>query len=189
MPPADASIRSLLLTTAAGHLLLPKTVVAEILPYAAPARPPQPCPQWLLGSVDWRGHGIPLICIGRLLDAPLATAAEPVCNVVLKALGRQPAFTGYAIAVGTMPRSIKVRERSLAVGQEPAGWHPAMSCRLRVLDEPAWVPNLDYLERQLSRALAGSAATAAPVHVRSSAADAATGGHAEEHSGGYRPCR
>lgn len=54
--PDDASreIRGVLIQIEGGRLLLPNATVSEVLSYADP-EPIENAPDWILGSIRWRG--------------------------------------------------------------------------------------------------------------------------------------
>ena len=58
MPSERAVIHSQLNATQHRNLLLPNTAIAEIVRYAA-LQPVDNAPEWLLGTMRWRGLRIP----------------------------------------------------------------------------------------------------------------------------------
>ena len=50
---SERELRCLLVGFAGGRLLLPGTMIVEVLPYATPLRAPD-TPHWVLGSLLWR---------------------------------------------------------------------------------------------------------------------------------------
>ena len=48
-------------------LLLPTSVMAEVIDYQPP-RPTESAPPWLLGQVDWENRQVPVFCFGALIN-------------------------------------------------------------------------------------------------------------------------
>ena len=80
--PSD--IRGVLIQIAGGRLLLPNATVSEVLSFAPP-EPLEGAPDWILGSIRWRGWQLPLVAWARLSGS----APEEAGDLGSKALGSQ----------------------------------------------------------------------------------------------------
>ena len=81
-------IRSVLVQTAAGRLLLPNANVAEVLAWVRP-EPVENAPTWLLGRFEWHGWQVPLVSF-----APLAADYSRHSRT------KRAAFWGSALGYG-----------------------------------------------------------------------------------------
>ena len=146
MSEAGGEIYSLLVPLANGRLLLPRACVAEITGYQAPASMAG-APPWYLGLVQWNGRQIPLVSFEGLCrhSAPVVSARSRL--VVLHALGERVDAGAYAIVAQGFPQLVRVNAE--VIRPDPAYAVPESDpviCRVRMLNETPWIPDLDRLE-------------------------------------------
>ena len=146
MSEAGGEIYSLLVPLANGRLLLPRACVAEITGYQAPASMAG-APPWYLGSVQWTGRQIPLVSFEGLCrqSTPVVSARSRL--VVLHALGERVDAGAYAIVAQGFPQLVRVNAE--VIRPDPAYAVPESDpviCRVRMLNETPWIPDLDRLE-------------------------------------------
>ena len=60
-------LHCMLIPTDQEALLLPTSVMAEVIDYQPP-RAPEGAPPWLLGQVDWENRQVPVFCFGALIN-------------------------------------------------------------------------------------------------------------------------
>ncbi|HNO60057.1 MAG TPA: chemotaxis protein CheW, partial [Plasticicumulans sp.] len=77
----DRELRCLLIGFAGGRLLLPGSMVVEVLPHATPLRVAE-VPRWVLGSLLWRARTVPLLAIEPLVTGQPA-APGPRSRIVV----------------------------------------------------------------------------------------------------------
>lgn len=146
MSEAGGEIYSLLVPLANGRLLLPRACVAEITGYQAPASMAG-APPWYLGLVQWNGRQIPLVSFEGLCrqSTPVVSARSRL--VVLHALGERVDAGAYAIVAQGFPQLVRVNAE--VIRPDPAYAVPESDpviCRVRMLNETPWIPDLDRLE-------------------------------------------
>jgi len=147
------ALRGVVLPAGASDVLLPNAAVAEVLAYQPPHRLPD-TPPWLLGMLRWREREVPVVSLSAASDPPepavpgrrarLAVCFSPDGNPELPYLG--------LLCVGS-PRLARFAAETL----EPAAERPANPFVLHALtfaERPAWIPDLDALERAILDALA-----------------------------------
>lgn len=148
-----ATVRSLVVPLGSGSLLLPGTVVAEIVPFTEPERADGAAPDWLLGMVEWRAEHIPLISFEALCGEPLPQPSRTARIAVLKALGSGDALRYFGVLTQQIPRLLTVYEGGLeALDGEAAG--TAVAARVMANGEPVMIPDMDLLEQDLQALLA-----------------------------------
>ncbi len=128
------------------HLLLPNVSVAEILPWRRIKSWPE-APAWCLGLFGWRGETVPVIRFETLngqQSVPTSGRALLIMNRARHKTGR--AF--YGLAADGLPRLIHVSSDDLET--QSATLQPAEVAGIRVGSEMALIPNLSYIEEQLS---------------------------------------
>ena len=150
--PSD--IRAVLIQTEAARLLLPNATISEVLSYAAP-EPVDDAPEWLLGTIRWRGWRLPLVAFAPLIGQGEEQGGLGHKVVVLKSLGGQPTMPYFALLTRGFPRLVTVSPDRLeavdgADGQAGVGVRAHVSFN----DEPAVIPDIDGIELALRQALA-----------------------------------
>jgi len=152
---ASTAIRSLLLPMRKGVLVVPASVVEEVL-FAEPLDlPPPAAPEWLLGEVQLRQQAVPLLSFETLTgDAAEATPAT-VHAVVIKNLDADsdPAF--YAIRVASTPRVETLDTGTLQLAGDGQSDNPFIACRVIVEGEEGTLPDLDALVAVLQENFVG----------------------------------
>ena len=73
-------IHSQMLALSGDPLVLPNTAVAEIINYVEPT-PVKDAPDWLLGTLDWRGYRIPLLSLEQAGTSSRPTRARMACFI------------------------------------------------------------------------------------------------------------
>ena len=141
-------VRSLWIPLREVNMLLPHVAVAEVGSYRLPEEQPD-TPDWLLGTIDWRGQTIPVISLELLCGDELP--ANPVYSrlIILNSVRADSPVRHYAIVAAALPRSVLIDG---AVVDDFEGCQlPALHCRVYIGREQAVIPNLDYLEEVLEQ--------------------------------------
>jgi chemosensory pili system protein ChpC len=150
MPSETTVIHSQLIATENRSLLLPNTAVAEIVRYAEP-QPVDSAPDWLLGTIVWRGLRVPVLsyerAAGEVASAPDNTARIAILNGVHSGAALQ----FYAIVIRSNPRLLKVVRDDLR--KDGGGDRDKFQLQQVVVrDVPATIPDLAALEQLICKA-------------------------------------
>lgn len=106
---AEQGIRCLLVPLTDFNLLLPGSVIAEVVGYRDPAPLPDVDPaSGVLGRVTWRGIGVPLVSIEAVTGMPSAEPAGRARLMVLKGLAGFRKMPFYALLAHDIPRLLYV---------------------------------------------------------------------------------
>ena len=137
----------IMIPIAGAELLLPNVCIAEIVPWRR-MQPLKKGPEWCLGLLGWRGENIPVVRYQVLnkkgdAGAPKAGRCMVVMNRARSAQG--PAF--YALAADGLPRMVQLNDGD--VSNTPIALGPAEKAVVAVGTEPAIIPNLEYVEKQV----------------------------------------
>jgi chemosensory pili system protein ChpC len=146
MSESAGEIYSLLIPLADARLLVPRTCVAEIAGYQVPATM-LGAPPWYLGSVQWNGRAVPLISFEGLCRQPTPAVSSRSRLVVLHAIGERVDAGAYALVSQGFPQLVRVSAE--VIRPDPAYVVPEgdpVVCRVRMLNETPWIPDLDRLE-------------------------------------------
>ncbi len=143
-------IHSQLIATQSRNLLLPNTAIAEIVHYTAP-QPADNAPEWLLGTMVWRGLRIPVLSYERA-SGEAATEYDSRARIaVLNGVHSGAALQFYALVIHNNPRLLKVlRDDIRKVGGGDQDKFQLQ--QVTVNDVTATIPDLAALEQLISSA-------------------------------------
>jgi chemosensory pili system protein ChpC len=143
-------VRSLWIPLREINLLLPNLAVAEIGSYRVPESQPG-LPEWLLGMVRWRQQSIPVISLEMMCG--LDSVSNPVFSRLMVVNSVRPAspMLHYAIVTAGLPGLIQF-DADTAADYEACS-EDGLLCVLRVGNEFAFIPDLDYIQGRLERHL------------------------------------
>ena len=137
------TMRTLIVPMQDRNLLLPNVAVAEVMAYIRP-RAIDDAPEWLLGSISWRGKNIPLISYDRLNGIDTGNGLTQARIVVFNTVQRNSGLEFYALVTVGIPQLRRVNPDAL---QEISGdvLEGALS-QVQIGEIQAIIPDLDALE-------------------------------------------
>ncbi len=139
------AVQSLVVELQEGKLLLPNVAVAEVVPQAEVAWA-EGDPDWLVGSLQWRGLALPVVALERYQGATFHVPGGPVTVLVMNTLSGRMSPGFYALVVAAPPRLERVVEGALT----PAGdGIPGAGLTLDYQGQRVLLPDLSALERHL----------------------------------------
>jgi len=153
MNTVPSDIRAVLIQTGAARLLLPNATISEVLSYAEPD-PVDAAPDWLLGTIRWRGWRLPLVAFAPFTGQGPEQGGLGHKVIVLKTLGGQPTMPYFALLTRGFPRLVTVSRERLEDAGDNAPLAPGVRASVRFNDEAALVPDIDGIELALRGALA-----------------------------------
>lgn len=141
--PQDTTVRTLIIPLQGCNLLLPDVAVAEVVPYVQPHEI-DGVPEWLLGTISWRGLNIPLISYDRMQGLSIHSGLVQGRIAVINRIRPDSGLSFYAVVMAGIPQLKRVsgdtlQETSIE-GERDA---PGM---VQVEDIAAVIPDLDALE-------------------------------------------
>jgi len=148
-------IRGVLIRVGATQLLLPNATISEVLSYSPPELIDD-APAWLLGRLRWRGWRLPLVAFPVLSGQGEGQADLGSKVVVLKALGGDARLPFFALVTQGFPRLVTIASDALLDASDGEGdtLPFAVSARVRLNDDIAYIPDIDQIERSVREALA-----------------------------------
>jgi chemosensory pili system protein ChpC len=154
MSTSNDKVRSLWIPIREANLLLPNVAVAEISSYRVPSRL-QAMPEWCLGTVKWQGEDIPVISIEAVCG--LSQQSNPVFSrlMVVNSVRPDSPVPHYAIVTAGLPGLVQFAQDT-ADDVEPCA-NAGLKCIVRIGNEEAIIPDLDYLQELLENELAHAA--------------------------------
>ncbi|WP_100637859.1 chemotaxis protein CheW [Marinobacter salexigens] len=127
------------------QLLLPNVSIAEVVDYVSnEAR--TGAPDWLAGSLEWRGLTLPVISYDVANGGTLSVPGENRGRiVVLNGISDNRKHLRFtALITQGIPSQVRITQDQIK--QIDAENGPADLMLVDVDGETAWIPNLDYLE-------------------------------------------
>jgi chemosensory pili system protein ChpC len=154
MNTSNEKVRSLWVPIRDANLLLPNVAVAEISSYRVPS-PLNAMPEWCLGTVRWQGHDIPVISIEAVCG--LSQQSNPVFSrlMIVNSVRPDSPVPHYAIVTAGLPGLIQFA-RDTADEAAPCA-NDGLKCVVRIGNEEAIIPDLDYLQELLENEFAHAA--------------------------------
>lgn len=149
-------IRGVVLPVTGGRVLVPSTTMAEVITFAPP-EPVADAPDWLLGRVAWRGWRLPVLAFSVLGGVSAYEATENTRVAVLKAVNGHPRLPYFGVLTQGFPRLTLIFRESLVADATGEALPTGVREEVRVHDEPAWIPDLELIERALADVLARAA--------------------------------
>lgn len=143
-------VRSLWIPLREMNLLLPNVAVAEIGSYRAPEVQAD-MPEWFLGMVKWREQRIPVISLEAVCG--LSVPSNPVFSrlMIVNSVSPDSAVKYYAIVTAGLPGLIQFGEETADEVVEYEG--DSLKCVVRIGNEEAVIPDLEYLQHLLEQQL------------------------------------
>jgi chemosensory pili system protein ChpC len=136
----------LLVPLAEDRLLVPRSCVAEVIAWTAPAAMAG-APAWYLGTTSWNGRAIPVISFEGVLGRTIPEPGGRTRIVVFHCLAGRLTAGCFGIITQGFPQLVRLNHE--VVKADPTRSFPDRSpvlCSLRMVNETPLVPDLEYLE-------------------------------------------
>ena len=145
-------IRGVLITVSGGRLLLPNASVSEVITMSSP-EPIENAPEWLLGTVSWRGWQVPLVSFPLLVGWPEPERALNSRVAIIKALGGNSRMPFFAIVTQGFPRLTALSDDVVVESTDGQVPPEGISSRVMVRDDEASIPDLAAIEARVAAAM------------------------------------
>lgn len=150
MPNERTVIHSQLIATQNRNLLLPNTAIAEIVRYAEP-QPVDNAPEWLLGTMVWRGLRIPVVSYERASGEAATEPGSGARLAVLNGVHSGALLQFYAVVIRNNPRLLKVLRDDIR--KESGSDHEKFQLQQVIVNNvTAIIPDLAALEQLICNA-------------------------------------
>lgn len=148
MEQEHTTVRCLALPLVDEQLLVPNAVVAEVFA-ANEISPAADGPDWLLGSLTWRGGVLPLVCMEAALGGARLEPRARSKIVVMKALTPSESLQNYAVLVQGIPHQVLATGETVSLETPINGARPFVAADLQTDGGQAVIPDLDAVEKAL----------------------------------------
>lgn len=142
-------VRALLVPLQGGRMLLvPNAAVAEVVALRDLADPAASAPDWLLGTLPWRGLAVPVVGYEKLRDLEASAPAAGAQVVVVNTLDADATLGYYGLVAAGIPHLLAVTEGAAETLAAPGEGGYAL-CDLKLGESPAAIPDLDAIEARV----------------------------------------
>lgn len=148
LEPDEDTVRCLALPIVGEQILVPNAVVAEVFA-ADSVAPAAGGPDWLLGSLTWRGSMLPLICMEAALGGHRLEAGARSKVVVMNTFSASESLKNFAVLVQGIPHQVLATDLTVRLETPINGARPFVMADLQVDGEQAFIPDLDAFEEAL----------------------------------------
>ena len=137
-------IRTLLAPVAGGTILLPGSVVAEVIDFSDP-EPYTDAPAWLPGGMNWNEWSVPVVNFAVLAGTSKKKKPDPGSRVlIVKSLSESSSVPYLGLLISGVPRLAKVKADSLSKPKKLADF-PCVFREVTIDKEQALIPDLDKM--------------------------------------------
>lgn len=147
----SSNLRCLLISVQGGQLILPNSLVTEVLPFATPLQI-EKAPHWVIGAMLWRNLTTPLVSLGRLIFRVTAEADLNSRIIIVNTLSADAKLPYFGVLGTSAPRPLNLRYPDITLDTEvPASevHRPGVLSWARYQDQPVIIPDMEAIEAVL----------------------------------------
>lgn len=145
---SEEKIQALILPLRQQNLILPQVALVEVLP-TPDVRQISVAAPWVLGSIDWRHHDIPLISLERYCGWPLIDSASTRRVAVLQGISGYKGLDHYAIETQGIPHPIRLGKTDVIAVDGELNDSDAVQMHVQAAGVRGVILALEQLEQQL----------------------------------------
>lgn len=150
---AEVEVRSQIIPLDGMYLVLPNTAIAEVISYADPDKVDN-APDWLLGTIIWRGTTVPLIGFETASAEKAVQPGKRSRIIILNAIGGEDSLPFYGILAQGIPRLINLNESNIHNAEDIQGQPKNFVTSHTVIDSTqAMIPDQSALEAAIKNAI------------------------------------
>jgi chemosensory pili system protein ChpC len=130
-------------------ILLPNAIIAEVVSIKELAEM-EDSPDWLLGSINWRGYQIPVVDYEILVSDEKFGVRENYNRVaIIKSLTNDADLPYFALVSNGVPRLQLITQGDLQVHENEGTESNAIASKVTIQDELTEIPNIRYIVHSL----------------------------------------
>ena len=146
---ASSNLRCLLIAVQGGQIILPNSLVVEVLPFATPLQI-EAAPHWVVGAMLWRNLTTPLVSLGRLIFRVTPEADLNSRIIFINALGSDSRLPHFGILGTSVPRPLDLQRHEITLDPAVADLNrPGVLSWARYQDQSVVIPDLETIEAVL----------------------------------------
>jgi chemosensory pili system protein ChpC len=144
----DQSLRALRMELQANDLLLPYSLVQEIIAWHPPTALDS-APDWLLGSLDWRGRPLPVVSPDRLVGTASGQLGRRAHVTVCSLMNPQSALPCVGLVSDQVPRLVRLQTHQLGITTDQVNHNYWAQETFTYEGSSVWLPNFTKLTEAL----------------------------------------
>mgnify|MGYP001826992163 CR=1 FL=1 len=150
-----AELHCMIIPTDQESMLLPTSVMAEVIDFQPP-RPTAEAPPWLLGQVDWENRAVPVFSFGALINGTEpGTPSSRSKIMILKSMAESTRVPYIGLLMNGLPRPVQVGENQLKeTGDDKKSL--GVFSRVELEGEETIIPDMDRLTHLVTHATFGA---------------------------------
>lgn len=130
-------------------VLLPNAIIAEVVTYKE-MEPIDETPDWLLGSIDWHGYHVPVVCYESLVTNDSVDNDSQGRVAIIKSLSDDEQLPYFALVSNGVPRLQLITQGDLQVHTDESSNSNAIASKVTIQDELTEIPNVRYIVHALT---------------------------------------
>ncbi len=150
-----AEVHCMLIPSEPETLVLPTSVMAEVIDYQQPMAMDS-APPWLLGEIEWENRQVPVFSFSALINANDVGEVPGKSKImILKSLSESARIPYLGVLLDDLPRPISIKEGDI---EETGDDKKSLGVyrRVTVDEQEAIIPDLDRLTHLVSHATFGA---------------------------------
>lgn len=145
---SEEKVQALIMPLRQQNLILPQIALVEVLP-TPDVRPMNVAAPWVLGSIDWHHHDIPLISLERYCGWPLVDSAATRRVAVLQAMSGYQGLEHYAIETQGIPHPIRLGKADIIAIDRELTDSDAVQMHVQAAGVKGVMLSIEQLEQRL----------------------------------------
>ncbi len=146
---ASSNLRCLLIAVQGGQVILPNSLVVEVLPFATPLQI-EAAPHWVVGAMLWRNLTTPLVSLGRLIFRVAPEADLNSRIIFINALGSDTRLPHFGILSTSVPRPLDLHRHEITLDPAVTDLNrPGVLSWARYQDQSVIIPDMEIIEAVL----------------------------------------
>lgn len=148
----DERIQALIIPLRQQNLILPQVALVEVLPIPD-VRPMSVVAPWVLGSIDWRHHDIPLVSLERYCGWPLVDSAATRRVAVLQGISGYQGLEHFAIETQGIPHPIRLGKADVIAVDAELSDSDAVQVHVQAAGVKGVMLSMEQLEQRMKVSL------------------------------------
>jgi chemosensory pili system protein ChpC len=139
-------LHSLLIPIQGNMLLVPNSVVAEVIAYQTPQSLKKPHPSWFLGNIVWREISLPLVSLEKIMGREIPPIHPSVRIAVMNTVSEKSDMLFYGLLIQGIPHLVQITDSNVEIQKNVLPASPMIGMQVIVNAEVALIPDLDNME-------------------------------------------
>lgn len=148
---SETSLKTYLVPLQRDKMILPASVIAEIIPYE-PLQRIEDTAEWFLGILGWRGLRIPVISFESLTSRRSSFSLVSVASaslMIIRTLRTRDDIPFYAMVSQAIPELLEISEGTLEEDSKEDLGETELA-RVKIGETQISIPDMEYIEASLN---------------------------------------